>query len=254
MDNYNESTLIKRERKIDIFPILYLVGFYFLESIAATVAIPLFKTNEMMYAFVWIISKLVPLILVIVLFKKKFAEAAKKTSKSFGKFIGFTAISFLIFYFFEIGTNYYQMVMDKIFHIGESSNQNGIYEYFLASSKSLNYILLFITVVILAPILEEFEFRVLVFDAFKGCHFLVAATVSALGFGLLHMDFTKLFSSEGLMELSYLPIYSLPGFCLALIYHYNDHNFFSNMLVHMIVNGISFVQIMNLIQSGQLTI
>jgi len=246
----NEDLLINSERKkkTDIVPLLLFLGLFIVEVLVQTLFIDKeTKSFVTLSSIVWFTSKIVPLLFSLILFRKYILEKLKFTKDNFKSFIVFTAISFVVFYIFELGASYYQMLMDKMFNTGEATNQEGIYDYFKESSAFINYFVLFITIVIIAPILEELEFRMIIFKSFRGCHFLVPTILSSLIFALAHLSLLTSDSTGNLAfnytDFVYFPVYFIPGFCLSLIYHYSKENVFSTITVHMIINCISFIGI-----------
>ena len=245
-----ENQMIYKPKKINGKPLLMFVGLYVLEIVVSTIAYMFLgnKPFETADTLIWLIGKLVVLLVVLIVYKKVFISLFGETRKAFGKFLLFTLLWFVIFYAFEIGTSYYQMLIDKIYNIGDTSNQEAIFEYFYASPTFKNYFMLFLTIVIIAPLLEEFEFRELIFKGFEGCHFIVPTLVSSLTFGLAHV-LSFVLAGE-YIQILYLPVYCIPGFCLSLVYYYNGKNLYSSFLVHMTSNLISFIGIMIQINQG----
>ena len=248
------DNILKRERKFDIIPLLVFVGLYIVESIAQSSMAAIFGGNVegIRYSIVWVVGKLLPLLIAIVIYRKRFGELIGNTKKGFGKFILFTIISFFVFYGFELGSSYYQLLMNKLFNLGEAANQQTILDLFTSSNNPANYVLLFINIVILAPLLEEFEYRELIFKTFKGFHFLIPSFISALLFGLAHT--LQFILSGEFNQVYFLPVYMLPGFCLSLIYHYSNNNFYCSYLVHLTSNLISFMVIISEISQGAPTV
>ena len=241
----------KKEKKFDYIPLLAFIGFYILESFSATIG-SRFINAENNYSLLWMISKIIPLMAIIVIYMKRFGSLAKDTFKNFGKFMLYSLVSFIVFYGFEIGATQYQLLMNKLLNIGEASNQETINDLFTSSSAISNYIFLFVTIVLVAPLIEEFEYRELIFKTFKGFHFLVPALISTLLFGLAH---TLQFILTGeFNQVYFLPVYMLPGFCLSLIYHYSNNNFYCSYLVHLTSNLISFMVIISEISQGAPTV
>lgn len=234
----NEKGDIITTKKIDFIPLLLIVVFQLLEAVLSVLIAPYTQDIEFRYSLVWFISKLIPLIIGIIIYRKRFIEEGKKTFKNIFKFLMYVLVSYFVFYLFQLAASYYQTFMDKLFEIGESTNQNTIIDYFEASNTTINYVLLFLVVVILAPLLEELLFRELIFSAFKGTKQIIPIILSAVLFGILHL------SSFSLIELAYFPLYFIPGFAFALIYHYSNHNIYTNFLVHSVSNLISFIVIM----------
>ncbi len=244
MDEYNTVTIDEPDKKFKLIPLLIFLGLQVLEAIGTIIVAALIgQSHEYFFSLTWFGGKLLTLVVAIAVYHKSFARDAKSSVKNFGKFIAFSLVSFIIFYVFSSGLTYYETLIDKWFDLGEAANQEGIYEYIKSSNDTIHYILLGLTIAILAPILEEFEFRKLIFDSFPGCHFLVPAIVSSLIFGLAHM------AEFAWTELLFLPVYVLPGFFFALVYHYSGNNMYVSFFVHMTSNLISFLLIMTNLDS-----
>ena len=243
------------QKKVYFKPILFFIGLSFLEAFIQVISSLIIRVAvkgefPMANTVIWTISKFICLIIAIILLRGKFKESSNQVKANPIRFIVYIAIAFIIFYLFELGTSYYERLIQKIFGEGEALNQEGIYEYFRADSRSINYILLIITICILAPLLEELEYRVLIFDAFKGCKWWVPALISTLLFGGAHMQFTALLDSGMtaiIKELSYFPVYALPGFALSLCYHYSGNNLYTNVFCHALINTLSVISIIIMI-------
>lgn len=236
----NESLYREKERKVYFKPLLILLGCFIGEAVISSILIIALAAFPIGQTVGWLVGKLCALIAAVAFYFGYFKEVANKTKNHILSFFIFTVISFVIFYLFEMGVTQISNLLDKLFQVGESTNQEGIYALFKNCPTVANYVLLGITIVILAPLLEELEFRTMIFDAFKGINWIYSAIISALLFGLIHLDFTHL----TLMELAYFPLYALPGFALALVYHFSGNNIFVSFTCHALLNGISFIQIM----------
>ena len=243
------------QKKVYFKPILFFIGLSFLEAFIQVIASLIIKmvakgSFPMANTILWSLSKFITLIVAIILLRGNFKESSKQVKANPIRFIIYIAIAFMIFYLFELGTSYYERLIQKIFGEGEALNQEGIYEYFRADSSTINYILLIITICILAPLLEELEYRVLIFDAFKGCKWWVPALISTLLFGGAHMQVQALLDSGMtaiIRELSFFPVYALPGLALSLCYHYSGNNLYTNVFCHVLINSISVISIVIMI-------
>ena len=236
----NENLYREKERKIYFKPLLVFLGCFVGEIVLSLLIQIIFYTRPIGTTLSWFGGKLGALIAAIAFFIGYFKDTVNKMKHHILGFFVFTAISFGIFFLFEMGTTQISNLLDKLFHVGESTNQQGIYALFKACPTTLNYVLIGIAVVLLAPMLEELEFRTMIFETFKGIKWIYSAIISAVLFGLIHLDFAHL----SLMEFAYFPLYALPGFALALIYHFSGNNVFVSFTCHALLNGISFIQIM----------
>ncbi len=240
MEVFVDTSIIKKEPKFDWRPLAVFGGGFLLEAILQIVLAGVDKNPSVINTYdslSWLLGKVAAIILVAVISRKRVAECSLQTKQHFGKYFLYVLIAFGVFFLFDEGTAYYQQFMDKILNIGETTNQEAIYKYFEGSRTALNYIILFLTIVIAAPLLEELEYRELIFRTFRGMHWTVPLIISSLLFGLVHMQaFT-------LQEFYYFPIYFIPGLALGLIYHYSKNNFWTNFAVHSAINLIGFVLI-----------
>ncbi|WP_277585077.1 CPBP family intramembrane glutamic endopeptidase [Psychrobacillus antarcticus] len=81
------------------------------------------------------------------------------------------------------------------------------------------------SIVIFAPILEELIFRRIIFGTLlPKTNFFVAASVSAIAFGIIHFDFTHIL------------IYAVSGFIFSYIY-YKTKRIIASIISHMLLNG-----------------
>jgi len=241
-DTYDLKPKVFDYKRIGIGALLFILEIAFEVIIFFALGNQEFYNYQLFLSIEWLVGKIIPLIIAIVLFKKELQVSVNQIKIDVKKFLLYCLIAFGFFYLFEMATSYYQMLMDKIFKIGETTNQSAILSYFESDKSFLNIFILFVTIVIVAPLIEEIEFRKLVFDSFdKKTNFLLPSILSALLFGLVHLDLLEL----SLKEIAYFPVYFLPGFALALIYHYSGRNVFASFLVHATINCISFISIVS---------
>lgn len=81
------------------------------------------------------------------------------------------------------------------------------------------------SIVLFAPILEELIFRRIIFGSLlPKTNFFVAASVSAIAFGIIHFEFTHIL------------LYTVSGFIFAFIY-YKTKRILASMISHMLLNG-----------------
>lgn len=233
------NSILKKESKFDWKPLILLVGLIAAEAISEIFVSLMLQKMTIAYknTIVWFVGKIIPCVIAVVVLRKQIKINFKTAFKNIGYSLIFVFLSFVIFMAMENGITYYSNLMDKLFNVGTTSNQEGIYEYFRAAQNFPNYFILFLTIVVVAPLLEEIEYRECIFKAFKGLPFWLTAIISALLFGLVHMQ------ELSLKELSYYPVYFIPGLAFALIYHYGKNNFLGDFTIHLIINAISFYQI-----------
>lgn len=242
----NTSILEKKPQKIYLKPILVFIGCFMAEAIVqilSLIAIP--STNPYRTVIAWGISKLVPLIIILIFMKDVFKHSAQGVKQNTGRFFLFLVIGFIAFYAVEVGTSYYSMFMDKLFGTGEATNQASIIEIFKSNPTTVNYVVLFLIIVVMAPVLEELEFRACAFEGLKGLHYAIPLVIGSTLFGFVHM--ASLFD---LKEWAYFPMYALPGFAMGLVYYFSGRNIFTNIFCHMGINFISFIQIVIMVNKA----
>jgi len=254
MNNFYDSSLLNNNNKFDWRPLLYFVIGFVLEVIGQSLFYFLTKTtvSTLTLSISWLGGKLFALVFMVIAMKDIIINSSKNYRKYFKQFLIITVIAFAFFYLISLGTSYYEIFIEK-FISDPIANQSGIQEYFLASKTPLNYVILGLTIVILAPALEELEYRAVFFNAFKNLPWWVVALISAFCFSLPHLlqgeDFNAI-----LKQLAYFPVYFIPGLGLALIYHYSGNNFWASFACHSAYNLIGFIQLViyaeNYIENG----
>ena len=101
-----------------------------------------------------------------------------------------------------------------------------------------SYILNFISMVLLAPFIEELFFRVFIFGILKNKKIILAIILSSLLFGLGHV-FREIINKEFVEAGVTMIIYAFSGAGFAILYA-KRRNFLVPMIVHMFWNLISF--------------
>lgn len=129
------------------------------------------------------------------------------------------------------------------------SNENQSAIVVMVHSQPL---LMFIAVVILAPICEEITYRLGLFGALYKKNRILAHIVSALFFGLLHSIFlsSKVFtatSEQMITELLNLPSYIISGLIFSIAYE-KEQSLTTSITAHMTNNLLSYISVL-LIQS-----
>lgn len=109
-------------------------------------------------------------------------------------------------------------------------------------------IMMFISVVILAPICEEITYRLGLFGAIYKKNRILAHILAALFFGLLHSIFlsTDIFTASGeemINELLNLPSYIIPGLIFSIAYE-NEKSLTTSITAHMVNNLVSFISVL----------
>ena len=165
------------------------------------------------------------------------------------KFITFVKYVFFGYVFFYIANILASII--AMFLPTEAGNEQAIIEI-LTSSRS-NLVVMAISTIILAPILEEIVFRKCFFNLFsKKFSPTMTILLSSLLFGSIHIinpvldailvavqDPSK--ASQILVEFAYLFVYSLMGVGLGCAYQYSKRNLIPVILLHMFNNFMSVV-------------
>lgn len=119
-----------------------------------------------------------------------------------------------------------------------NSNQSAI------EKMTENYpISLVIMTVILAPIVEEFTYRLGVFNLLRRKNRWVAYGVSALIFGFIHFDFSVDTAAALKTELINIPSYIISGLILCRAYE-KHQNIATSIIAHAINNGIAILSLL----------
>ena len=182
---------------------------------------------------------------VVILMWKPFEEDLKRINK---KTFAFGAMGFGLLYAANIVGTIFLTLIGVMNFKSNASNQDAINSMFNTSIPNL--IILFIVIVIMAPILEELVFRKAIFKQFKNKY--LALIVSSLAFGMLHvissalLVFINITNGEAaffdfVLELIYVIPYSLMGFALGIAYIKSNKNIVSSMFAHFLNNLISYI-------------
>ncbi len=212
---------------------------------------PLFNQNVYDHMFITltlileIIIYSMGIVGVLIIMWKPFKEDLKRIN---GKTFAYGAMGMGLMY----GGNFIASILFEIIGVtkfqSEASNQEYINQLFNTTLPGL--IILFIVIVIMAPILEELVFRKAIFRLFKNKY--LAMIVSSLIFGMLHVISPAIetlmlcFSGEAtylnfICEIIYIIPYSLMGLGLCIAFVKSENNVNSSIFAHMINNGISYI-------------
>lgn len=112
----------------------------------------------------------------------------------------------------------------------------------VSNSVRMNPYLMIVTTLVFAPIVEEMLFRGVIFRTLRSrCSFLVAAFVSCLAFGFIHVS-DSLFNMQ-FYDVWYIFVYAGIGFFLAMAYEKTD-SIYGSMLLHFLNNLIAVCSIL----------
>lgn len=152
-------------------------------------------------------------------------------------------ISFAVMYGLTELTNYIFYVLELPL---SSSNQ----DFIINALKSETFIYVAISVVFLAPFVEEVIFRKLLFGAIESnlkLPKIVVVIISTVIFSLIHLssELTLVFSD--ISNFKYLVaffLYAPLAFVLSFSYSYSKNNIFTVIIVHMLNNLLSLILIL----------
>ncbi len=142
----------------------------------------------------------------------------------------------------------YNLIIQTLFpNITSNNNQSNVVAMIHSQP-----IMMFISVVILAPICEEVTYRLGLFGAIYKKNRILAHILAALFFGLLHSIFlsSDVFTASGeemLNELLNLPSYIIPGLIFSIAYE-NENSLATSITAHMVNNVVSYISVMTTAQ------
>ncbi len=184
-----------------------------------------------------ILSYAVTIIVFIVILKW---DRIKDILKKFinGKTLLYGFLTALCIMFFSA---FYNSIIISVFDLdgNGNANQEGVIEMIKSGP-----LLAFLSVVILAPFVEELTYRYCLFGGLKSKSKLLAYLVSAFVFMFMHSLSSFLtigeFNKELLMEMLYLPPYLFSGLALCFVYDKTE-NLGSSFIGHMLNNLVAFL-------------
>jgi membrane protease YdiL (CAAX protease family) len=222
---------------------LKIIGLYFLVMLSTLgvqyILVPLFHTQLENESFAITFNTSLNLIiygilafLFIILFKRLFRFDWKITKQNISDTVKFTLIGFgLMIVFIIINSLVYQF-----FNITETSENQAAINFMFENGRMIDWILLVIFTVLLAPVVEEFVFRKAIMTFFKTTP-LAGIIISGIAFGYIHVT-----SGDYVQIIYYMTI----GAVLGAFYYISKYNIFVPIIMHMIFNG--FLVSMMLIQ------
>lgn len=166
--------------------------------------------------------------------KEIFKKAFNKNTIKWGMIIGVCLIGVSIIY---------NSIIVSIFDLDSAGNEN---QNSVINMIGTSNLLGFLSVVVLAPIVEELTFRYCMFGGLYTKNKKFAYIVSAAVFMFMHSIASLLgaggFNLAFLQELLYLPPYLIAGLLLCYAYDKTD-NLGSSMIAHAFNNLVSFLSI-----------
>lgn len=128
--------------------------------------------------------------------------------------------------------NYLVSLVDT--NTSSSVNQNLLVNMILNGQAPI----VFITVLIFAPIVEEMVFRKAIFNLLKNIHPALRIILAGMIFAIPHMLSAE---SSVLVWFIYFASYSISGILLGLVYHFSKENIYASIITHALNNLLSFV-------------
>lgn len=178
-------------------------------------------------------------IIVVAILFKDIKKDALSIKSNYVKFIIGVVICVVLLFSTNLITDFLNKIITLTTNYDlnvESVNQSELVKMF---SSPANITFMFLTTVILAPIVEELIFRKVIFNIINRDN--ISIIVSGLLFGLIHVVSEPSFISL----LIHLIPYSLSGIGLSIAYKYSKRNIFVTILGHSISNFIAVVLILS---------
>lgn len=129
-------------------------------------------------------------------------------------------------------------MMLQIAILGDVANQNSANQDLFVALQTISPIIMFMTSVIFAPIVEEVIFRGLIFNNLYKKNVYVAHLVSSLLFGFLHV-YSFILQGE-FIQFVYMIPYVIMGLSFSYAYHKRG-NIIVPILLHAFSNCIAFI-------------
>ena len=249
----NLEKIASHLKKHCVIKALIIIAFYFIMMfiISDYIIQPLFikiienasgiKTSEMTDASLSNISALYNIIIYAVLFIPLFISYSFELSYDMYSFISIKPyrkqllIFFGIFYIFTIIGSILSTIVYKD---SSSVNQESINA--TIKNSSFGFVAMFITAVLVGPIVEELVFRQAFFDVFENKYLSIG--ISSLFFASIHV-----ISSIGKSPLYMVSItipYIASGLAFGIIYEKSHRNIWLSIIVHAATNAISLIIVM----------
>lgn len=229
---------MKKRKKGIIAIILYVVIMFILSDLLLSRFLSkqlLDKSNNIkiytsiIYNLVIYIIIFIPLILNYKLDLKTDIKLYKENTKSFSNII----FGFIVYFIANILAS---ILSTLIYKDSVSVNQETI--EIMINHSAISALIMFISVCILGPIVEELVFRKAFFDIFPSS---IATILSSISFCIIHIT-TSNGSFRQMLSIS-LP-YLICGIVLALLYEKNNHNIIITIVIHMLINLFAMAQIL----------
>lgn len=237
MELEEKKSRIKEIAKGWLIFLALLMGYLLLPQIVGILVFRTFKFSEELSMFIGNISYMIILISVYYkMFLEKIKDFKNHFSTYFGDSLKYWGIGLVVMYVSNL-------ILAYLIFPGEVAANEELNRIYLQNFPIIG----FISVVILAPFIEEMIFRFGLKKAFSKTK--IFPFISAIFFGIPHVlaGFSKDASVlENLMQLLYVVPYGALGYAFGYIYKKSD-NILSSMLSHMMHNFMCFVVILSFI-------
>lgn len=181
------------------------------------------------YCFLQFVSYAPTLVLIFALFSSDIVTDFKNFKKNIGRNMGIVGLCFAGMLMLNAAINeiYYLLGIE-----GESNNESTIVSLLYGDGK----LLMITSVVLLAPVCEEFIFRKFIFgvieERFRWPAF-IAIIVSTLIFSFIHVS--------DIASLKFIFQYIALAVPICLCYHFTGNNIFASTVLHIINNSLSVI-------------
>ena len=174
-------------------------------------------------------------IIIYILYRKYFRADFKELKNGFQKYLRIILKYFAIFLLVKIGSAILTSIISSLLNIqiGNSENQEAVIETLNAGP-----IMMIISAVILAPIVEEGIFRLSIRKVIDNRYLFILC--SGLLFGFIHVFPTSL---NIVVALIHSIVYVAVGLCFAYIYEETD-NIWVTMIIHALNNLLSIMALL----------
>lgn len=195
-------------------------------------------TTECFMSVAALIRNIIIMTIIVIIFqqyiRESFVELRKYSFKHTMGWIGRGAVYFLCVC---VVNGVVHVIVNQISAgslVIQAPQNQMVVDVFLATNLALAVL----SDVIIAPIVEEFVFRVIIFHTLRKLHAVVAIVGTSLLFGGLHV-YQEIFNGDP-VALIYMVTYAGTAFALAILYE-KRKNILICIALHMIINLISLL-------------
>lgn len=178
-------------------------------------------------------------IAVLGLLYKDLAIDFKKLKKLKWHILTWVVVGFIAIYLLNFFNALYSQLFQKIFNYAPSAQNQDSVVSFLKKTP----VMMTITAVILAPVVEELIFRKSIIGLFKNKK--IGVVVAVASFALIHL-IPEIIALDFLGLLHNIFSYLLPSIALTFVYMKSNKNIYIPMSIHMLSNLISVIVVFTL--------